>query len=201
MSRHSLKLLIAALCFGFAARGAQAANVGDPSYVGLKVYEMRVSANSDCSNSIRVFSNASPSYQDFTQTPDVGAGAVPNGTYPCVMLKMSDQLNVTPGFNSDGGNCLTTSPFTLDIARGDPTQDPVTGTQTATAVGEDIVWLYLSTTGGDADAPWIPSNALRLVSPFVVTAERTGTFVTNFAGQVVDNGSMCDCNPPEFTFR
>lgn len=201
--RFSSSLLALAVLTAGMPRGSFAANVGNPSYVGIKVYEARASANTNCSNSIRIFADSSPSYKDMAGTPTFGNGTVPNGTYPCLAIKMSDRIEARPAFTSDAGNCTPSTLVVLDVARGDLTQDPVTGVQTATTNGgEDIVWLYISTTGSDnVNAPWTPATPFRLQNPFVVSNDKVGTFVTDFAGKVRDQFGSCDCDAPTFSFR
>ena len=85
-------LAVFALAVGFPS--AVAAYASAPS-VKVKVLEVRVSPNADCSHPIRVYSNAAVTPQDLTSNPALGNGMVPNGTYRCVMYSFSDQITFT----------------------------------------------------------------------------------------------------------
>ena len=75
--------------------------VTNPSSVLLKIYEVRLSPNADCSQAVTIFTNPSGASRDLVQNPTLGSGAIPNGTYQCFMAHISDQIIYTPAA-SDG---------------------------------------------------------------------------------------------------
>ncbi len=173
----------------------------DPSEVKIKVYETRISPNANCSGGfIRVFQSASPTAQDFLTNPVIATGAIPNGTYRCVAMRFSDFITYKPSVTTDSGNCHAGVQGTQDIARGEVSQGP-DGDSVTTAVGEDIVWVYLSTSGNDANTCFTPTQPCLLNAPLTVSSDRTGTFVVDFSNQVQDHGASCSLEGPTFSFR
>src|SRR5262245_41303388 len=71
----------------------------NPSSAIVKIYEMRLSPNADCSSSVTIFSDPSGTPRDMVQNPTLGSGAVPNGTYKCFIAHISDQITFTPAAN------------------------------------------------------------------------------------------------------
>jgi hypothetical protein len=180
---------------------ALASNAVDPSEVYIKVYETRISANADCSGGfVRIFQDASPTAQNFLSSPSIGSGAAPRGTYNCVAIRMSDQIAYKPAETTTGSNCVAGASLTQDIMRGEVSLSP-DGDSTTTAIGEDIVWIYLSTTGTEAATCTRPSERCLLGSPLVIGGDRRGTFVVDFRSQVQDHGSSCSLEGPTFSFR
>lgn len=198
--KTSKRLYLLALCQLIAGTGF-ASNAVDPSEVKIAVYESRISPNADCSGGfIRVFENASPTPQDFLTNPTIASGAIPNGTYRCIALRISDFIRYKPAVTTDSGNCVAGASLTQDIIRGDPSISP-DGVTTSTAVGEDIVWIYMSTSGSDSNTCLSPTQPCRIGAPLVVSGDRAGTFVVDFRGQVQDHGSSCSLEGPTFSFR
>jgi hypothetical protein len=185
-----------------------AADTGDPAYVGLKIYQVYASPHTDCSQPIRIFESQNPSYQDMLQSPQIGSGAIPDGTYPCIMIEMNDVLLARPAYNSTSGHCTTSTDIVLDVASGQfgtpYTEHPVTGERTSlindSGTGQRV-WLYMTTTGGVASGPWTRAEAMRLETPLVVNGDKVGIFVADFRGQVQDNFGTCGCEAPVFSFR
>ncbi len=182
----------------------------DPRYVNVKVYEVRLSQNANCTGGISVFRNASPSYQDWVNSPTLGSGAIPNGTYNCVMVKMSDYIHYTPS-TTDGswthGVCTVGTDNVLDVAHDEIAIDPDGNSQSLGVEGtESIVWLYVRTGAtGTGQNTWVPTGGIALTSPLVVNGDGTHTMIFDFSNQVSEvfnNGAwQCGCEAPTMGFR
>jgi hypothetical protein len=166
------------LTFGFVmillANSAWAANQVDPSAFALRVYETRISESADCSGSfLTVFRSESPTELNMLDEPTLGSGVVPNGTYRCVAIRMSDMIDYTPAETTDNNNCVAGTPYSKDIAHGETTTSPE-GTDTVTVDGaEDVIWIYLSTNGTESGSGFVPDEPCPLGSPLVVTSDRS----------------------------
>lgn len=179
---------------------ALAQNTGDPSEVRLKIEAMWVSENADCTEATRVFEEVPAVYRDMTQSPVFGAANVVNGTYACLVFRMSDRIEGRSAYDSASGNCTDGQQLVLDIFRNGSSTCP-DGSQVAATSGEDVPCVYFSTSGTGASDPFEPGMALPLLSAFVVDQDKSATIVTDFRGQIVDTGSQCDIFPPVFRFR
>ena len=176
----------------------------DPGYVKIKVYEFRVSKNADCSNGIEVYKNNAPGYQDMTHNPTLGSGAIPDGTYNCVMMRMSDFLHFTAATQDSLNTCTPGTDSTTDVGHDNTAVDP-DGTQhvLGAAGTENIVWLYIrtgATIQQDSNA-FAPTGGIPLTSPLVVNGDTAHTMVFDFSGRIGDDHSVCSCDAPHVSFR
>jgi hypothetical protein len=179
----------------------------------LKVYGVAVSTSADCSAPIVVFSSGTATEIDMATSPTLGTGTVPDGTYQCVMITMSDAVKITPrttegacvaGTESSGGVCQ-------DVESTNLLSGTTFGTATSCSAGEDKVTLYLHTGttrtkgGGLAflkpTSTADPDHGLALAAPWVVSGTSVGTFVADFTGTIMPGGGECGVNPPVFGFR
>lgn len=190
------------------ARPVFAANAGDASEVNMKIYKMWVSPNTDCSEAVLVFDESNPSSVNMVSNPTLGSATVANGTYPCIAIKMSDLITGKPNYTSDGGNCTPSTNISIDVFRVDnsatstcPDGTVITGTGTSGAGAQDNPCLFMSTTGNTSNTGWIASSPFPLSGAFVVSSDRVGTFVADFTGQILDEGTSCGIDPPAFGFR
>lgn len=98
-------------------------SLGSPSELTLNVYASWLSANEDCSDPILIEDNGTtPTPYDLTAQPTLFAGSPPDGTYPCFILKISDQITFTgdAAAIADNPACVDTStPHTMDVYRED----------------------------------------------------------------------------------
>src|SRR4051812_25654829 len=69
---------------------------GDPTSVKVTIYSVAVSKNTDCSEAVVVSKYASGQEFDFELSPTLMTGTLADGSYPCVILQMSDKLKLTP---------------------------------------------------------------------------------------------------------
>lgn len=194
----------------------------NPTSVYLKIYAILASTNTDCSDPVVVMSSSTPVEVDMLTAPELGGGSMDDGTYPCVIMKMSDIIRFTP--ESTTGVCTGGTEYTIDVCRADNsgTYTPVTisgstatyGSETACAGtsgsnSEDIVSLFLSTAstatgGGEGNAfarPTVATNGFNLSSAFVVSGTGSGEFIVNFNDKIDGSSSECDVQPPVFGFR
>ena len=222
-----LPFLLGSLLFG-----AGAFANSSPSSALVTVYGVAVSLNTDCSNAHVLGYNPAGAILDFTKGPSItNAGVIDPGTYPCVILYMSNAITFTPA-TSDAPNCVGGTTYTRVVcnaggggggcqfttASPDASNTLVYGAlQTAKAASSsdvanaEKVLLFLSTastsTGNGQNAFQQPTagnlgNGLKLASPFVVSATGgAGTFVVNFDGQINGTQNPCDLGPPTFAFR
>lgn len=187
----------------------------DASSLKLKVYSIMLSTSSLCTSPITVFSSAVPTEVDFLASPTLGSGNPADGTYNCVIIKMSDNIKFKPTTSS--GSCVSGVEYVNDVCRSDnggTTQAPDAVGAATSCTGTDplpvpdIVHLYLTTnalagTGGNTFLQPTSSsstNGIKLISPLVVAGTAKSKFVVNAAGAVDGSNSTCGMNPPAFGF-
>jgi hypothetical protein len=189
----------------------------DASSLKLQVYSVMLSTSPLCTSPITVFSSATPTEVDFLAAPTLGSGNPPDGTYNCVVIKMSDLIKFTPSMSA--GLCSATTQYTADVCRSDnsgTTQAPdavgaptvCTGTDAAPVANP--VYLYLTTnasagTGGGntfmQPTSTSSTDGLNLSAPLVIAGAAKSKFIVNAAGKVGDDGVSCGMNPPVFGFQ
>jgi hypothetical protein len=191
----------------------------NPSSVQIKVYQVMISSNADCTNPISVSNITNPTYQEMTANPTLLSGNVPPGTYKCLIVSSNSLIKYTPAA-SDGAACVAGTQYQREVCRGGqgfaiPTGG--TGTCPATSVSDTAnnvpTWTYFSVTGtassnnqpnGLGNYPSIP---MLLPSPLVITGNQSITFVLDFDGKIQTdsayngNPAVCDCQPPVMSFR
>lgn len=186
-----------------------------PVSLKLKIYKFAVSTSPYCTNLITVVDNGnSPVDVEFVGGANLGSGVLVDGTYPCVVIEMSDNVKFTPNGTSTSGNCVSGAESIIDICRTDNggTSTLIDGTS-VTCTGSDPnspianrVALYLSTAssgGGDTfQAPTLLNTArgLLLGSSLVVSGASVGQFRMNADNQIQDDGAACGLNAPAFSF-
>lgn len=207
MMKKFLTLTMSVLFFqGGYFNTAWGSDAGDPSAVNMKIYKTWVSANTDCSEATLIYSESNPSYQNMVDNPTLGTATVPNGTYPCVVIKMSDVITGTPNYTSTSGHCTPSTAIQIDVFRSPdtstcPDSTNVNGSGSDASPIEDGPCLYMSTVGNNSNVGWLPNSPFPLTTPFVVTSATNGTFVADFSGKILDQGGECGIDPPVFGFR
>lgn len=219
-----MKKLLVGLIFFCNVSYATVDGTGDPDSLEIKLYRFAVSTNSDCSNPQVVIDkttgSSEPEYVSMLDKPEFGEGSVDNGTYPCVMIEMSDHIKFSPDGNV-GSLCDGNTTYTLDVCGGGGSYTDLDG-NVSTCSGDNgadpsdsrvdtKVVLYLSTastsTSGsnafqpptsDSDA----SNGFKLASSLVVSGTEVGVFDVDGSGQVEsdDSRTYCEFMPPTFSF-
>ena len=209
------------LMLGLACVPAGANAAVDPSSVKLTIYKIAVSASTDCSNPTVIANYPNGVEFDFASArkPRLANGYLAPGTYPCVMMQMSDVIKFTPAQST--GSCTAGVEYTRDVCRASSgTYQPVntnangtisfgsstacTGTQATPTNDRPMLFLSTasnSTSGNTFLQPTSASNGIQLNGAFVVTASSVGTFVVDFRGKIDGSNSDCDCNAPVFGLR
>ena len=177
----------------------------DASSLKLQVYSVMLSTSPMCSNPYTVFSSVSPTEVDFLAAPTLGSGNPPDGTYECVIIKMSDVIKFTP--SATAGLCTAGTEYVADVCRTDnnaTTQAPDSSARTActgtdAAPHSDPVYMYLTTnasagTGGEVFLQPTAQNSdygLHLSAPLVIAGKAKSKFIVNATGKVgSDSGSF-----------
>ena len=107
-------LVLLALSFSMVSFSA-VDGTGDPDSLSIKLYRFAVSTNTDCSNPTVVIDKSDdPQYVSMLDRPTFGSGVIDDGTYPCVMIEMSDWIKFSPDGNV-GSLCDGNDEYTLDV--------------------------------------------------------------------------------------
>lgn len=190
----------------------------DASSLLVKVYGVAVSTSLDCSSPLVIFDSTDGVEKNFLDKPTLGGGDIADGTYPCVMITMSDTIKFKPSANT-GSYCVAGTEYTIDVCRTDNSgttnlrtgttlgaSTPCTGTSSTPAA--DKVTMYLRTNSTNASAAFnSPSSTsdtsvgIALTNAFVVSGTSSGAFVVDARGKVQDEGSACGMDAPTFSFR
>ena len=203
------------LCFPWFARAAV-----NTQSATIKVYKVYFSASGNCANPIVVLNGETTSAGfiqiNMASNPTIGSGTITDGTYPCVIFKMSDQVTFAP--SDSEGSCVDGTSYTIDVCKdygfGNP---PVTNAESGATSNcdstENTIWVYMSTfstttTGAAANNPFTPptsngdsARGMQLSGTVTVSGGLAGTFVFGTNGKVIGTGLTCDMNPPDFAFR
>ena len=182
------------------------------SSLKVKVYGVAVSLTADCASPIVLFDNTSPTEVDFVSAPTLGGGDIADGTYPCVMINMSDLIKYTPA--STTGSCTAATEYSGYVCNNTESTElrsgTAFGTNAACTSGEDQVTLYLQTgttrtNGGNAfRKPTTTTDTtygFQLASAFTVSGTSSGTFVVDTTGKVNGTSGTCGMDAPLFSFR
>ena len=215
ISKKIQGLVLVASCSSISAFAA----FTDAASAKITIYDIAVSTSATCSNPTVIMSFAGGREVDFVQNPDLGGGSIPDGTYPCVILHMSDVIKFVPATTT--GNCTAGQEYTRDICRTGSNYTPITvsgktGTLGSTtgcsgavsSPSEDKVSLFLSTgSSGTGSTAFLQpttagsSNGLSISGPLVVSGTASGTFVVDMHNKIDGGQSPCDMGPATFSFR
>lgn len=218
--------------FAIAALAGSSASAGvNPSSVKIRIYGVAVSTSTDCSNAKVISYNAAGTEYDFLANPAIANGTIDAGTYACVILYMSSNISFVPATSSGGCTAGTTYQQVLcNQGNGCTYTDAAPDSSNVLQFGSDLsatatnhsdtanankVLLFLSTgstndgsAGGTflrPTASTMANHGLALTSPLVVSSSGgSGTFVVNFAGKVMGDGSAgpaCGVDAPVLGFR
>lgn len=202
----------------------------------VKLYKAYMSTSGDCSSPVTFFNaetdmaNFPNGYAevDMVAGPTIGSGTLADGTYQCVIFKMSDRVTFTPSAN-DGTACVAGTSYTIDVCWSYDGTTPITiqnaetGAQTSCTAAsgtEDTVWVYVSTyaaatTGSQNNNAFMPptsngdaTHGFVLASGQIVfSSNMIGTFVFGTDGIVASlpygpsGAAVCNMDPPTFGFR
>ncbi|MEO8198973.1 MAG: hypothetical protein ABI679_00495 [Gemmatimonadota bacterium] len=178
---------------------------GDPASLTIGMYALYISPNDDCSSPVLVDDyGATASDKDLVANPVLFTGNPANGSYRCVMLKMSDVIRMKP--LTSFGTCVAGTEYAGDIYRDGQTGwkdvdlNPIVGTGTDSLPADDHVTLFMTRDTSAVIARGVSGNqAITLGSDLVVPG--TTTFFWNGQGSVVDEGGQCGINPGRPSFQ
>jgi len=172
--------------------------VTSPSSLVVKVFEMRVSTQSDCSTWATVFKTASPTSVDLIQNPTLGTGVSVDGLYHCVMFHISNIATVVP-VTTDGA-CTAGTPYSISFFQNNATASITPeGVPIQPSASEVDPWIYFndSADANSANNCFRPTNVCNCGAPCPLTAlslssDQTHTLVMNFDNKV-DGTSTAQC--------
>ena len=188
------------------------------SSLKLSVYSVMVSTSPFCTNPITIFDNATATQLDFISKPTLGSSGSPtnpaDGTYNCVIIKMSDNILFTP-IAAAGASCAAGTQYTTDVCTTTSNKTvPNSGVTTActgsgTVPSVDVVYMYLTTnanasTGSNAflqPTNAASTNGIKIANPLVVSGNLSSKFIVNTANKVGTGGGACGINAPVFDFQ
>ncbi len=186
---------------------------GDPSSLKIRVYAVYASLSAQCTNPIQVFSNDGGTFMDFLANPTLGGGDLADGTYNCVIIKMSSIIKHTP--KTTATSCVAGTEYSGGVCNNsDSATDLNNTTITCTGDGsnagsvDSTVFMYMTTDAGASAGnhafqhPMTPGDGLgiKLGAPLVISSTTKAKFVVNANGGVVAGGGECGINPPAFSF-
>jgi hypothetical protein len=214
MKKLTLVCLSLGMVSGLALAGSDPGSPGgDPSSLRVRVYAVYASLSAQCTNPTQIFQNDAGGFVDFLTNPTLGDGDLADGTYNCVIIKMSSIIKHTPlttatscvaGTEYTGGVCNTTDSAT------DLDNVPIACSGDGSNAGsvDNTVYMYLTTDSAASQGdrafvhPVTPGdgNGIHLGSPLVISSTSRAKFVVNANGKVVAGGGECGINAPLFSF-
>lgn len=179
---------------------------GDPSSIRVGVHTLWISQNADCSVPQLVQDHGPSAVQaDLMVNPVLFSGSPANGTYACLLIKMSDVVQFRSA--STFGTCQPDVDYRQDIYRDgesdwkDANLNPIIGHGTDGLPVDDQVTIVLTTSPQSAVARGFSQNqVLPLQNPLSVPA--ASTFYWNGQGTVTSlDGRPCGLEPGRPTFQ
>jgi hypothetical protein len=187
----------------------------DPTLLKAKMHGVYMSTSPYCTSLTQVFTNTSTEFLDFFVNPTLGfldnSSHRFDGSYPCLVFKMSERLSFRISTTTAG--CAIDTDYSSDMCPpGTITTGIDTATTTCSADTEDTIYIYLSTaststTLGAGVNPFSPPtasnplNGIRLSTPFQIVGMKSGRFVINGNDKVTSTGpGNCQLDFPNFSF-
>lgn len=184
-----------------------------PAAVKIKMYKFAVSTSALCTNPQTIYSNDNPSLTNMSDGPTFSSVVLADGTYPCVIIEMSDKVYFTPSA-AEGSCTIPAEDPSIEICRANNGAAPfqlVDGTTGTCAAGEQRIAIYLSTaTSSSAENvnSFLPPRStsetergINLATALVVAGAKTGTFVTDFSNKASCQAGSWELDAPVFAFR
>jgi hypothetical protein len=189
----------------------------DPASLKVKIFGVYASTSPQCTNPINVFLKSTAEYVDLLQGPALGGGDLADGTYNCVIIKMSDVIKHTP--KETDSSCVAGTEYSGEVCRAggdgglatglDGSPIACTGDGSGTGVGDDTLFMFMTTDPGASsgnrafELPLAPGDGkgIKLGSPLVISSTTKAKFVVDATGGVVAGGGECGINPPKFRFE
>lgn len=178
---------------------------GSAGSLTLKLYALYVSNSGDCSNPVLAQDlGASGLDFDFMQHPVLFEATPADGSYPCVMFKMSDVVKVSPA--ATFGACVAGTVYAGDIYRDgesdwkDVNLNTIVGHGTDELAVDDHVTLFMTRDTSAAMARGISRHqTLPLGAALLVPGQ--STFRMDASQAVASWGSGCGAEPPSVSFQ
>src|SRR3954462_9494217 len=153
MKKLTVLALSLVLGLGLASRSTLAgggAPGGDPSSLKIKVYAVYASLTAQCSSPTEIFRNDAGNFVDFLTNPTLGGGDLADGTYNCVIIKMSSIIKHTP-LTTDS-SCVAGTEYTGGVCNENDSATDLNnaaitcaGDGTNAASVDNTVYMYLTT--------------------------------------------------------
>jgi hypothetical protein len=161
---------------------------GDPASVNIGMYALWISQHTDCSSPVLVqdYGNT-PEVKNLVANPVLFSGSPATGSYPCVVIKMSDVIGFTSA--TTFGTCEAGTVYTQDIYRDGETDwkdvdlNSITGHGSDEVPVNDGVTIVLTTDTAAAIGRGFSGNqVVQLASALPVPS--SSTFYWNGEGSV-----------------
>lgn len=207
--KYIILSLLAVFSFCFSAN----AGTQTPTSVKIKLKEVWLSTNANCSGGTRIYNNPSPVGVEITTAPDLGYGRLAEGTYQCVIIVMSDLIEYTASANA--GTCTAGQTYTKDLCHTGDSSINVDGTTVTCADStEDTMTLYVSTASavGGAQNSLAPPTSNVAGAASDPNGENLNAAIVKVAGvgqsgtfQFTTTNALSDmhanCSPENISFR
>ena len=185
---------------------------GSPTSLKQKFYAAWISPNEDCSSPVLLQDHgADGKIVEFYSGETIFSGSPADGTYKCLIIKMSDFQTFVPDAVAGARwptVCTTGTTYDEDIFTEDFTHylnmdgTFIDGQGTYTVPVEQTTYSFVTTNPSAVIALGASVyQVLELVSPLIVPGQ--GTLYTDFSDQVgvVENGTVCWLEEPVIGFR
>ncbi len=152
---------------------------------------------------------------DYADSPTLGSGSMPHGTYKCMAVKIWDDVIYSPSETTSGsdastdGACVAATDYTTDLCGGDNSSvlsqvwNQATGASYSctvdTAPASEWIWIYMSTASTDLEAdddclscdlnPPTSDNltkGITLGGALVISKAKTSVFKTDISNKIAD---------------
>lgn len=114
MKKQFIYIIIVSLLIALAPQVMAAVGTAEAT---VKLYRAYLSENADCSDPVLFLDGeaeeAGHFEVDMDATPTIGEGTIAEGTYQCVIFKMSDQVTFTPDATED--ECIAGTQVEMDV--------------------------------------------------------------------------------------
>jgi hypothetical protein len=210
-----MKGAICAITVGALLGGQAVAHINGKT-MKAKLYKVAFSTSPRCTNPVTVYENDNADYLDFLQNPVFGQRVVPDGTYSCVIVEISNIIRVIPEKNS--ATCLASKEVIQNVCLNNQPRLAVRsleGHLSPCDEAEGRVAIYLSTASLKTDPlspeaePFLPpildagdpGHGIKLPHPIVVKGRATGTLTLSAEGRVNDDEKVCRIETPAIRFE
>jgi hypothetical protein len=179
--------------------------IGNPAAIKLSLQGLYLGTNPDCTDLVRVEDyGTNPVEVDLVNDPVLFSVNPPDGTYACVVFRMSDLVRVRP--QSDFGGCSSATEYMADIYREggeaylDVDGQPTLAHGTDDAPQSDLIALVMTTNVTAAKATGFSTHQIVPLAN-ALTVPGTATFFWNGDGTVMSVEGMCGVNPGSVEFH